>query len=132
MPTIFSRIVAGEIPSWRIAESDDYYAFLDINPIARGHTLVIPKREIDEFFDLPDDLIAGMMPFAKRVAAAIKAEVPCNRVGVAVVGLEVPHAHMHLIPIQGMHDIDFSRPKLELSSEEFEALAASIRARIEG
>ncbi len=107
MASIFSKIVAGEIPSYRIAEDEHYYAFLDINPLAEGHTLVIPKREVDYIFDLTDDEYAGLQLFAKRVAAAIKAAIPCRKVGVAVLGLEVPHAHIHLVPITKESDMDF-------------------------
>jgi histidine triad (HIT) family protein len=130
MATIFSRIATGEIPSYKIAETDDYYAFLDINPLAEGHTLVIPKKETDYIFDIDDDLLAGMMVFAKKVAKAIDAAVPCKRVGVAVIGLEVPHAHIHLIPINEISDIDFSRPKLKLSPDKFKEIAAEITAKL--
>ncbi len=130
MATIFSRIAAGEIPSYKIAETDDYYAFLDINPLAEGHTLVISKKETDYIFDIDDDLLAGMMVFAKKVAKAIDAAVPCKRVGVAVIGLEVPHAHIHLIPINEISDIDFSRPKLKLSPDRFKEIAARISAKL--
>ncbi|HRR16813.1 MAG TPA: HIT domain-containing protein, partial [Bacteroidales bacterium] len=112
MASIFSRIVSGEIPCYKVAEDDNYLAFLDINPLNTGHTLVIPKKEIDYIFDIDDDTYAGLMLFAKRVARAIEKEVPCNRIGVAVVGLEVPHAHIHLIPINTMDDMNFRRPKL--------------------
>ena len=130
MATIFSKIIAGEIPSYRIHEDDRYYAFLDINPLAKGHTLVIPKVETDYLFDLDDDLLAGMMVFSKKVAQAIDQTMDCKRVGVAVLGLEVPHAHIHLIPINSLHDIEFSRPKLKFSEEEFRATAAKISAAI--
>jgi histidine triad (HIT) family protein len=128
MPGIFSRIVSGEIPCHKVAEDDRYLAFLDINPLREGHTLVIPKLEVDYLFDLDDDLLAGMLPFAKEVARKIRAVVPCTRIGVTVIGLEVPHAHIHLIPIDGIHDMEFSRPKLKLSQEEFAALAERIRS----
>jgi len=118
MSTIFSRIVSGEIPSYRIAEDERYYAFLDINPLAKGHTLVIPKQETDYLFDLEDDLLAGMMVFSKKVARAIEKVVPCKRIGVAVLGLEVPHAHIHLIPINSEADISFSRPKSTRDSKK--------------
>ena len=131
MASIFSKIVAGEIPSYKIHEDDRYYAFLDINPLAEGHTLVIPKVETDYLFDLEDDLLAGMMVFAKKVSGALDATMECKRVGVAVLGLEVPHAHIHLIPINSLYDIEFSRPKLKFSDEEFRATAAKIRAAIE-
>jgi len=131
MPGIFSKIIAGEIPSYRIHEDEKYYAFLDINPLAEGHTLVIPKVETDYLFDLDDELLAGMMVFAKKVAKAIDKTIDCKRVGVAVLGLEVPHAHIHLIPINSLYDIEFSRPKLKFSDEEFRATAARISAAIE-
>lgn len=123
MATIFSRIIAGEIPSYKVAEDDNYYAFLDINPLTAGHTLVVPKQETDYLFDLDDETLAGMMLFAKRVAARIKAEIPCKRVAVVVLGLEVPHAHIHLIPIQSESDVDFHREKLRLTPEEFREIA---------
>lgn len=126
MASIFSRIVAGEIPSYKVAESDDFYAFLDINPVAKGHVLVIPKREEDYFFDLSDEELAGIMAFAKRVAKAIKASFPCNRVGVSVIGIDVPHAHVHLVPITTGKEINMSNPKLKLEPAEFEAIAKSI------
>ena len=131
MPTIFSRIIAGEIPSYRIHEDERYYAFLDINPLAKGHTLVIPKVETDYLFDLEDDLLGGMLVFAKKVALAIDKTIDCKRVGIAVLGLEVPHAHIHLVPINDLHDIEFSRPKLQLSADEFMAIAQKISAAIE-
>lgn len=131
MATIFSKIIAGEIPSYRIHEDEHYYAFLDINPLAEGHTLVIPKVETDYLFDLEDDLLAGMTVFAKKVALAIDQVMVCKRVGVAVLGLEVPHAHIHLVPLNNLHDIEFSRPKLKFSEEEFRATAAKISAAIQ-
>lgn len=130
MATIFSRIIAGEIPSYKIYEDERYYAFLDIHPLAEGHTLVIPKLETDYLFDLEDDLLAGMMVFAKKVALAIDQTMDCKRVGVAVLGLEVPHAHIHLIPINNLHDIEFSRPKLHFSEEQFRTTAEKISACI--
>jgi histidine triad (HIT) family protein len=126
MPGIFSRIASGEIPSYKIAESDEYFAFLDINPIARGHTLVIPKKETNYIFDIDDDIYQGLFLFAKKVAVAIESVVECKRIGIAVVGLEVPHAHIHLIPLNDIYDIDFSKPKLTLIAEEFSSLAARI------
>jgi len=126
MSTIFSKIAAGEIPSYKCAENDRFYAFLDINPIVKGHTLVIPKREIDYIFDMPDDELAAFHIFAKTVAAAIKKAFPCKKVGVAVLGLEVPHAHIHLIPLNSEKDMIFSNPKLKLSDEEFKNIANSI------
>ena len=131
MATIFSKIVSGDIPSYRIYEDENYYAFLDINPLAIGHTLVIPKTETDYLFDLEDDLLAGMMVFAKKVARAIDKTIDCKRVGVAVLGLEVPHAHIHLVPLNTLHDIEFSRPKLKLSKEEFEVVADKIAGAID-
>lgn len=130
MASIFTRIIRGEIPSYKIAEDDRFYAFLDINPVAIGHTLVIPKEEIDYIFDLPDDLLGDMMVFAKKVGLAIEKEVACERIGVTVVGLEVPHAHIHLIPINSIYDMEFSKPKIVLSKEEFEDLAARIAGNL--
>jgi histidine triad (HIT) family protein len=127
MATIFSKIVKGEIPSYKIAETEDYYAFLDISPLKKGHTLVIPKQETDYIFDLDDALYQGLFAFAKKVVKAIEAAIPCKRIGMAVVGLEVPHAHIHLVPLDGIYDIDFKRPKLKLSKAEFEEIAAGIR-----
>lgn len=117
--TIFSRIIAGEIPSYKIAENDRFFAFLDIAPLVKGHTLVVPKTEIDNLFDLPDEYLSGMLVFARSIAKAIEKQFPCNRCGISVVGLEVPHAHMHLIPITTADDLNFSRKKLSLSKEEF-------------
>jgi histidine triad (HIT) family protein len=119
MATIFSRIVKGEIPCYKIAENDQFFAFLDINPVAKGHTLVIPKRENDYIFNLEDDEIAAMMVFAKKVAKAIEKAVPCKRIAVAVIGLEVPHAHIHLIPITQEGDMDFKKEHVHLTEEEF-------------
>ncbi len=127
MASIFSKIVEGEIPSYKIAETADYYAFLDINPLAKGHTLVIPKKEIDYIFDIEDELYKGLFAFAKKVGKAIESVVPCKRMGITVIGLEVPHAHIHLIPINTIYDMDFKQPKLKLSGEEFEQIAADIR-----
>ena len=126
MASIFSKIARGEIPGYKVAENDKYYAFLDIHPLTEGHVLVIPIEETDYLFDLSDDDLGGIMVFAKKVAKALKQAIPCKRVGVAVIGLDVPHAHIHLIPLQDAHDIDFSRPKLNLSQEEFQAIAAKI------
>ncbi|SHM23952.1 histidine triad (HIT) family protein [Chitinophaga jiangningensis] len=128
--TIFSKIIRGEIPSYKIAENEHFYAFLDIFPLAKGHTLVIPKVETDKFFDVSDELMAEYLLFAKPIARAIEAVIPCNRVGVSVVGLEVPHAHMHLIPINSVDDMNFSRSKLKLSPEEFETIQQAIIARL--
>lgn len=127
MATIFSKIIQGDIPCYKIAEDDHYFAFLDINPLAEGHTLVVPRIETDYIFDMDDDRLAGMMVFAKKVARAIEKEIPCKRVGIAVIGLEVPHAHIHLVPINGIHDIEFSRPKLKLTEAQFRAIAEKIR-----
>lgn len=127
MASIFTRIIRGEIPCHKVGEDDRYFAFLDINPVRKGHSLVIPKMEVDKFFDLPQDVLAGIMPFAQEVAKRIAAVVPCDRIGVSVVGLEVPHAHVHLIPIDSIHDMDFSRPKVRMTNEEFAALADRIR-----
>lgn len=126
MATIFSRIIAGEIPSYKVAEDDKFYAFLDINPLAKGHTLVVPKCEVDYIFDLDDDELAAMHVFAKKVALAIREAFPCKKVGEAVIGLEVPHAHIHLIPIQKESDMIFSNPKLKLTNEEFVEIAQAI------
>ena len=128
MATIFSKIAAGEIPSYKVAENDKFYAFLDINPLVKGHTLVIPKQEVDYIFDLSDEDLAEMQVFAKKVAAAIKSAFPCIKVGQAVIGLEVPHAHIHLIPIQKECDMLFSNPKLKLTAEEFKEIAEKINA----
>ncbi|MBS1548180.1 MAG: HIT family protein [Bacteroidetes bacterium] len=127
MASIFSRIIQGEIPCHKVGEDDRYLAFLDINPVRRGHSLVIPKLEVDKFFDLPPEVLAGIMPFAQGVAKRIAAVVPCNRIGVSVVGLEVPHAHVHLIPIDSIFDMDFSKPKVGMTQEELAALAEQIR-----
>lgn len=127
MATIFSRIIAGEIPSYKVAEDEHYYAFLDINPLTKGHTLVVPKQETDYIFDLDDQTLGGMMCFAKRVAANIKEHIDCARVAVVVLGLEVPHAHIHLIPIKSEKDVDFHREKIQLTPEEFAEIAAKIR-----
>jgi len=131
MASIFTKIVRGEIPSYRIAEDDRHYAFLDINPLKKGHTLVIPKVETDYIFDLEPEALADLHVFAQRVAKAIKECVPCNRIGVTVMGLEVPHAHIHLIPIDGMEDMEFSRPKLKMDQSEFERLAETISSHFE-
>ena len=127
MASIFTKIIRGEIPSYKIAEDENYYAFLDINPLAKGHTLIVPKKETDYLFDLDDDLLAGMSVFSKKVALAIENVIPCARIGIAVLGLEVPHAHIHLIPINSETDISFSKPKLKLSDEEFREIAEKIK-----
>lgn len=130
MPTLFTRIVQGEIPCYRVAETEDFLAFLDVRPQAKGHTLCIPKREVDYIFDLADDQLAGLMLFAKRVAKGLAQVVPCRRVGIAVIGLEVPHAHVHLIPLQTMSDINFGKEPVLLPAEEMEALAAAVAAKV--
>ena len=132
MATIFSKIVAGEIPSYKVAEDDKFYAFLDINPLVKGHTLVVPKKEVDYIYDLSDEDLAAMHVFAKHVALAIQKAFPCRKVGEAVIGLEVPHAHIHLIPIQNESDMLFSNPKLKLSDEEFKSIAERIHNAWEG
>ena len=132
MPTIFTKIAKGEIPSYKVAESEDFYAFLDISPLAAGHTLVIPKhREDDYIFNLDDETYAGLMAFAKKTATAMKAALPCKRIGVAVLGMEVPHTHIHLIPLQSEKDMDFRKERLKLSPEEFKTIADSILAEYE-
>ena len=127
MATIFTKIINGEIPRYKNAEDEHFYAFLDINPLAEVHTLVVPKREVDYIFDLNDEELAGMMAFAKQVAAHIRAAVPFKRIGMAVIGLGVPHAHIHLVPISEGGDLDFSRPKLKLTPDEFKAIQAKIQ-----
>ena len=124
--TIFSKIIAGEIPSYKCAENDKFYAFLDINPVAQGHTLVVPKHEVDYIFDLSDDELAEMIVFAKKVALAIQTAYPCRKVGMAVLGLEVNHANIHLIPLQSEGDMDFRKPKLQLSAETMKETAENI------
>jgi histidine triad (HIT) family protein len=127
MASIFSRIINGEIPCYKIAEDINYLAFLDINPLAKGHTLVIPKKEVDYIFDMEDSILGGMMVFAKKIAKAIDKSVPCKRVGVVVIGLEVPHAHIHLIPINKISDVNFANPKLSFTKDEFETIADKIK-----
>lgn len=131
MASIFSRIVNGEIPCYKVAEDKDYLAFLDINPLAEGHTLVIPKKEVDYLFDIEDQQYQALWLFAKQVARAVEAVVPCQRIGLAVLGLEVPHAHIHIVPINTVYDIDFKKPKLQLSQERFLELAAAITKAFE-
>ena len=126
MASIFSRIIAGEIPSYKVAEDENYYAFLDINPLTEGHTLVVPKKEIDYIFDLDDDTLTDMMLFAKQVATKIKQKIDCKRVAMVVLGLEIPHAPIHLIPIQSEKDVDFHREKLKLTPDEFKKIATAI------
>lgn len=131
MAGIFAEIAAGEIPSYKCAENEKFYAFLDINPLVKGHTLVIPKREVDYIFDLTDEELAGMTVFAKRVAVAIKKAFPCIKVGMAVLGLEVPHAHIHLVPMNSEKDMLFSNPKLKLSDDEFKEISEKIYSEFE-
>lgn len=126
MPSIFTKIVKGEIPSYKVAESEHFYAFLDINPLAKGHTLVIPKKEVDYIFDLDDELYKELFAFAKTVGLAIEKTIPCKRMGMIVFGLDVPHAHIHLIPINKSSDMEFSSPKLKLTNEEFKEIADKI------
>lgn len=130
MPSIFSRIVKGEIPSYKVAEDERFFAFLDINPMAKGHTLVIPKQEVDYIFDLDDDTLKDMVIFAKKVAKSIEKAIPCKRVGIMVVGLEVPHAHIHLIPINKESDMSLSNPRIKIEQFEFEEIAKKIRENI--
>ena len=127
MASIFSRIIAGEIPCYKVAENEKFFAFLDIAPLAKGHTLVVPKREVDYFFDLEDDELAEMVVFAKQIAKKIKATTGCKKVATVVLGLEVAHAHIHLVPMNTEKDVDFSREKLHLSAEEFAEIAASLQ-----
>ncbi len=127
MASLFTKIIQGEIPAHKIAETDDYLAFLDISPLQKGHTLVVPKKEVDYIFDLQDDDLAGLMTFAKQVAHQLQKAYPCNRIGVTVIGLEVPHAHVHLVPINEMADMNFSGSKLNLSSDELAEIAVKIK-----
>ena len=129
MPSIFSRIIQGEIPCYKIAENDKFFAFLDINPLSKGHTLVVPKHETDYIFNIDDDELGQMMVFAKHVATAIEKAIPCKRIAVAVIGLEVPHAHIHLVPISQEGDLDFKKEHLKLSQEEFVEIRNSITAQ---
>jgi histidine triad (HIT) family protein len=130
MPSIFSKIIAGEIPCYKIAENADFTAFLDVFPLRKGHVLVVPKKEVDYIFDLDNETYLGLMSFSKTVAIALKKAIPCNRVGVSVVGLDVPHAHIHLIPINTVNDMLFSNAKLTLSKDEFEEIANSIKKHL--
>lgn len=129
MSSIFTKIINGEIPCYKIAEDENFFAFLDINPNAKGHTLCVPKKEIDKLFDLEDDLYLGLMQFSKKIAIALEKTVPCNRIGMTVIGLEVPHAHVHLIPLNEMREMTFKH-KISLTKEEFEALAKNIQANL--
>jgi histidine triad (HIT) family protein len=130
MATIFTKIIRGEIPCYKIAEDDRYFAFLDINPLKAGHTLVVPKQETDYFFDLDDNQLSGLILFSKKVAQAIRSVIPCNRVAVAVVGLEVPHVHVHLIPMDTMNDVNFRNPKLKFTPDEFKGIAEKINREL--
>lgn len=127
MSTIFTKIINGEIPSYKIAEIEKFYAFLDIFPLKEGHTLVVPKKEVDYFFDIENDLMSEYILFAKKLSIAIKNAIPCVKVGMAVIGLEVPHSHIHLVPLHEIHDLNFSNPKLRFSAEEFNSIAQKIR-----
>ena len=131
MASIFSRIIAGEIPAHKVLENDSFFAFLDIMPLAPGHTLVVPKKEVDYLFDLEEDLLAGILPFSRRIAAALEQVFTCERIGVSVIGLEVPHAHVHLIPLRNMDDINFSRPKMKVSPAELADMAQKIRSALD-
>lgn len=131
MATIFTKIINGEIPCYKIAEDEKYFAFLDINPLREGHTLVVPKKEVDYIYDLDDKYLAGLFVFSKKVAEAIKEAVPCTRIGIAVLGLEVPHAHIHLVPMDSMEDVNFRNPKLKLSREEFTRIALLISSKVD-
>ena len=128
--TIFTKIIRGEIPCYKVAEDDNFIAFLDVNPVAKGHTLVVPKKEVDYIYDLDDETLAALWVFSKKVAKGVKAVVPCNRIGISVIGLEVPHAHVHLIPINTLDDMNFSKPRVKLATDEFVALAAQIALHI--
>ena len=130
MSTIFSKIISGEIPCYKVAETNDFLAFLDVRPLTAGHTLVIPKREVDYIFDMEDEQFAGLHLFAKIVAKAVKAAVPCKRIGVAVIGLEVPHAHIHLVPMNAIGDLNFEKERAQILPEQFEQIAADIRAAL--
>ena len=130
MATIFTKIIKGEIPSYRIAEDENFYSFLDINPLKAGHTLVVPKKETDYIFDIDDEQLAGMVLFSKKIASAIKNAIPCNRIAVIVLGLEVPHAHIHLIPMDTMEDVNFKNPKLKFTPEEFKEIATKINSKL--
>lgn len=130
MATIFTKIIKGEIPCYKIAEDENYFAFLDINPLRAGHTLVVPKDETDYIFDLDDTHLTGIILFSRKIAAAIKNVIPCNRIGVAILGLEVPHAHIHLVPMDTMDDINFKRPKLKFTPAEFQEIADKISRKV--
>lgn len=130
MASIFTKIINGEIPCYELARDENFISFLDISPIQRGHALVVPLKEVDYIFNLPQEILESMLPFAQRVARAIEAVVPCKRIGLAVVGIEVPHAHLHLVPLQEVGSLDFGLPRLQLSTEEYTELAAAIRAKM--
>jgi histidine triad (HIT) family protein len=130
MATIFTKIINGEIPCYKIAEDENYFAFLDINPLKEGHTLIVPKIETDYIFDLEDKQLAGIILFSKKIARAIKSAIPCKRIGVAILGLEVPHAHIHLVPMDNMEDVNFKNPKLKFSPEQFKETAAKISRKV--
>jgi len=130
MATIFTKIINGEIPCYKIAENENYFAFLDINPLKEGHTLIVPKTETDYIFDLDDDQLSGMILFSKKVAEGIRKAIPCNRIGVAILGLEVPHAHIHLVPMDTMEDVNFKNPKLKFSHEQLKDIAENISSKI--
>lgn len=131
MASIFTKIIKGEIPSYKIAEDENYYAFLDINPLAKGHTLVIPKKETDYIFNIEEEEYKGLFAFAKKVGIAVEKIIPCKRIGITVIGLEVPHAHIHIIPINSIYDMDFKQPKLKFSNEEFIKIATDIKSEFE-
>lgn len=128
--TIFTKIIRGEIPCYKVAEDENFFAFLDINPVAKGHTLVVPKKEVDYIYDLDEETLANLWLFSKKVAKAIEAVVPCNRIGITVIGLEVPHAHIHLIPINKLDDMNFSNERVKLAPDEFVGLAAQIAVKV--
>lgn len=130
MESIFTKIIRGDIPCYKVAEDDNYFAFLDINPLAKGHTLVIPKREVDNIFDLTDEEYQGLFLFAKRIANSMKLHFPCIKVGIAVIGIEVPHAHIHLVPINQVSDLDFKNPKLNLTKDELTVIAEKIKSSL--
>jgi histidine triad (HIT) family protein len=130
MSSLFTKIIKGEIPCYKVAEDDRYFAFLDINPLKKGHTLVVPKQETDYIFDLSDELLSGLILFSKKVAKGIKSAYPCNRVGVAVIGLEIPHAHVHLVPMDSMGDLNFKNKKLRFTPEEFKEIAKNISEKV--
>jgi histidine triad (HIT) family protein len=131
MPSVFSKIISGEIPAYKVAENEEFLAFLDINPLAEGHTLVIPKQETDYIFDIEDEQYSRYFIFAKKVAKAVKQVIPCKKIGVAVIGLEVAHAHIHLVPINDIYDIDFKKEKLKLSKDRFEEIARLIASKLQ-